>query len=54
MCMDFTDFNRCCPKDDFPLVRIGKIVDSAVGYEMMALLNYFSGYDQIWLRKEDK
>jgi hypothetical protein len=29
MCIDFTDLNKCCPKDDFPLVRIDQIVDSA-------------------------
>jgi hypothetical protein len=45
MCTDFTDLNKCCPKDDFPHARIDKIVDSA-------LLDYFSGYHQIWLRKE--
>jgi hypothetical protein len=54
MCTDFTDFNKYCPKDNFPLARIDKIVDSAMGCEMMALLDCFSGYHQIWLRKEDK
>jgi hypothetical protein len=44
MCTNFTDLNKCCPKDDFPLARIDKIVDSAVGCEMMALLDSFSGY----------
>jgi hypothetical protein len=51
MCTDFTDLNRCCLKDDFPLARIEKIVDSAACCEMMALLDCFSGYHQIWLRK---
>jgi hypothetical protein len=41
MCTDFTDLNECCPKDDFPLIRIDKIVDSAAGCEMVALLDYF-------------
>jgi hypothetical protein len=31
MCTDFTDLNKCCPKDDFPLTTIDKVVDSAVG-----------------------
>jgi hypothetical protein len=31
MCTDFTDLNKCCPKDDFPLPRIDKGVDSALG-----------------------
>jgi hypothetical protein len=46
MCTDFIDLNKCCPKDDFPLPRIDKIVDFAVGREMMALLDYVSGYHQ--------
>jgi hypothetical protein len=54
MCTDFTDLNKCCPKDDFPLLRIDKVVDSAAGSETIALLDCFSGYHQIWLRKEDE
>jgi hypothetical protein len=54
MCTEFTNLNKCCPKDDFPLTRIDKIVDSTMGCEMMALLNCFSGYHQIWLCKEDE
>jgi hypothetical protein len=54
MCTDFTNLNKCCPKDDFPLMRIDKIIDSAIGCEMMALLDCFWGYHQIWLRKEHK
>jgi hypothetical protein len=51
MCMDFTDLNKCCPKDDFPLLRIDKVVDSAAGCKMMVLLDCFSGYHKIWLCK---
>jgi hypothetical protein len=54
MCIDFIDLNKCCPKDDLSLARIDMIVDSAAGCEMMALLDCFSGYHQIWLRKEDE
>jgi hypothetical protein len=28
MCPDFVDLNKCCLKDDFPLSRIDKVVDS--------------------------
>jgi hypothetical protein len=48
--MDFTDLKKYCAKDDFPLARIDKIIHSAAGCEMMALLDSFSGYHQIWLR----
>jgi alpha-N-acetylglucosamine transferase len=54
MYIDFTNLNKCCPKDDFPLSRIDKVVDSVTGYEMMALLDCFSSYHQIWLHKEDE
>jgi hypothetical protein len=54
MCTNFTDLNKYCPKDEFPLARIDKIVDSTIGCEMMVLLDCFSGYHQIWLRKEDE
>jgi hypothetical protein len=54
MCIDFTDLNKCCPKDDFPLTRIDQIVNSAAASEVMALLDYFSAYHQIWLPPEDE
>jgi hypothetical protein len=41
MCTDFTNLNKCCPKDDSPLGRIDKTVDSATRCEMMALLDNF-------------
>jgi LAS superfamily LD-carboxypeptidase LdcB len=47
MCIDLTDLNKCCPKDNFPLPRIDKIVDSIAASKMMALLDCFSGYHQI-------
>jgi hypothetical protein len=54
MCIDFTSLNKACPKDNFPLPRIDKIVDSAAGCEVMSLLDCFSGYHQIYMKEEDK
>jgi hypothetical protein len=54
ICTYFTDLNKCCPKDDFPLTRIDKVVDSVAGCEIMTLLDCFSRYHQIWLHKEEK
>ena len=54
MCIDFTDLNKACPKDEFPLPRIDVLVDAAARAEMMSLLDGYSGYHQIWLRKEDE
>jgi hypothetical protein len=50
----FTNLDKCCPKDDFSLTKIDKIVDSAVGCEITAILNCFLGYHQIWLHREDE
>jgi hypothetical protein len=38
MCTDFTNLNKWYPKDDFPLTRIDKIVNSTTGCEIMTLL----------------
>ena len=31
MCVDYTDLNKHCPKDPFPLPRIDQVVDSTAG-----------------------
>jgi hypothetical protein len=54
MCVDFTELNKACKKDDFPLERVDKIVDDAANSEMLSLLDMFSGYHQIKVRKEDE
>jgi hypothetical protein len=54
MCIDFTSLNKACPKDNFPLPRIDKKVDSAAGCEVMSLLDCFFGYHQIYMKEEDK
>jgi hypothetical protein len=54
MCIDFTSLNKACPKDNFPLPRIDKIVESAAGCEVMSLLDCFLGYHQIYMKEEDK
>jgi hypothetical protein len=54
MCIDFTSLNKAYPKDYFPLPRIDKIVDSVAECEVMSLLDYFSGYHQIYMKEEDK
>jgi hypothetical protein len=52
MCIDFTDLNKAYPKDEFPLPRIDSLVDAAASLELMSLLDCYSGYHQIWMKKE--
>jgi hypothetical protein len=49
---NFTDLNKACSKDDFPLPRIDSLIDAATTSELMSLLNCYSGYHQIWIKKE--
>lgn len=54
ICTNFCDINKACPKDDFPLPNIDMIVDLTVGYEMLSLMDGFSGYNQIKITPEDQ
>jgi hypothetical protein len=54
MCIDFTELNKACPKEPNPLPRIDIIIDQADGCEMLSLLDCFSGYHQVWMRREDE
>jgi hypothetical protein len=41
-------------KDDFPSERVDKIIHDAANSKMLSLLDMFSGYHQIRVRKEDE
>ena len=36
VCVDFTDLNKACPKDPFPMPRIDQLVDATVGHPRMS------------------
>ena len=42
--IDFTDVNRACLKDSFPLPRIDLIVDATSSHELISFMDAFSGY----------
>ena len=44
VCVDFTDLNRPCPKDPFPIPQIDQLVDATVGHPRMSFLDAFQGY----------
>ena len=54
VCVDFTDLNKVCPKDHFPLPRIDQLVDSAAGHDRMSFLDAFQGYHQIPMTLSDQ
>jgi hypothetical protein len=54
MCVDFTDLNKACPKDSFPLPRIDLLVDSTSGHQLLSFMDAFSGYNQIQMTEVDQ
>jgi len=53
MCTDYTDLNKACPKDSYPLPNIDRLVDGAAGHKYMSFLDAFSGYNQISMHPSD-
>ena len=51
MCVDFTDLNKACPKDSFPLPRIDQLMDSIA---LLTFMDTFSRYNQIKMAEEDQ
>ena len=54
MCIDFTDLNKACPKDSYPLPSIDALVDSASECKMLSFLDVFLGYNQIKMHPRDE
>jgi hypothetical protein len=38
MCLDYTDPNKACPTDPFPVPRIDQVVDSMTGCDLLCFL----------------
>ena len=53
VCVDFTDLNKACPKDPFPMPKIDQLVDTIVGHPRMSFLDTFKKLqrDAIWLEE---
>ena len=54
VCIDFTNLNKACPKDSYPLPKIDQLVDATAGYERMSFLDAYSGYNQIKMNENDR
>ncbi|GJS65420.1 reverse transcriptase domain-containing protein [Tanacetum coccineum] len=47
MCVDFTDLNKACPQDCYPLPKIDWKIESLCGYPLKCFLDAYKGYHQI-------
>ena len=54
VCIDFTDVNKACPKDPFPLPHIDAMVDATAGHELLTFMDAYSGYNQILMHPDDQ
>ena len=54
VCVQFTDLNKACPKDCFPLLHIELLVECTTGHEMLSFMDAFSGYNQIMMNPDDQ
>ncbi|KAM6548883.1 hypothetical protein CsatB_020559 [Cannabis sativa] len=53
-CVDFTDLNKACPKDSFPLPSIDQLVDATAGHALLSFMDAYSGYNQIPMYEPDQ
>ena len=54
VCIDFTNLNKACPKDPFPLPKIDQLVDATSSHQRMSFLEAFQGYHQIAMNPVDQ
>ncbi|GJT35452.1 hypothetical protein Tco_0925871 [Tanacetum coccineum] len=54
MCVDFTDINKACPKDCYPLPETDWKVESLSGFRLKCFLDAYKGYHQIQMAEEDE
>nr|KYP39650.1 Transposon Ty3-I Gag-Pol polyprotein [Cajanus cajan] len=54
MCTDYTNLNKACPKDAYPLPNIDRLADGAAGHKIFTFLDAYSGYKQIRMHPQDE
>ncbi|KAM1621079.1 hypothetical protein TB1_018899 [Malus domestica] len=54
MCVDYTDLNKGCPNDSFPLPLIDRLIDSTAECELLSFMDAYSGYNQILMNPSDQ
>ena len=43
--INYTNFNKVCPKDSFSLPRIDQLVDATAGHELLSFMDAYFGYN---------
>lgn len=53
MCTNFTDLNKACLKNVYPLPSIDGLVDGVLDYQVLSFLDTYSRYNQILIFRPD-
>ena len=54
VCIDFTNLNKACPKDSFPLPRIDQLIEAMTGHEFFSFMDAYFGFNQIKMHSPDE
>ena len=54
MCVDFTDLNKACLKDNYLLPQIDLLVDSTSEHKLLSFMDAFSDYNQMSMHESDQ
>ncbi|KAD6796232.1 hypothetical protein E3N88_07128 [Mikania micrantha] len=54
VCVDYTDLNKACPKDPFPLPHIDFMVDATAGHEILTFMESSAGFQQIQMEPSNQ
>ena len=53
-CINYTNLNKTCPKDSYPLPCIDQLVDVTSKHQLLSFMDVFSRYNQIHMASEDE
>lgn len=54
MCVDYTNLNKLCLREFYPLPRIDQLINSTTGNASLSFRDSYSGYNQILMHPRDK
>ena len=52
--MDFTDLNKACHKDSYPLPHIDHLANSTARHQLLSFMDAFSKYNQLKMDEVDQ
>ena len=53
VCIDFRNLNLATPKDEYQMPVADQLVDAAAKHQILSFMDGHSGYNQIYIAKED-